>query len=443
MDIFKFYATNSRKRCFCKCLKFNGLQILSGAMIFVFSSKNVNLVNNNKHWLDLNIIVPTPAEWLSKSRHVLGLMSGTSLDGIDLVLAKFMFRSKYKVLFTIVGCEFYNFSTKIVPLLQMAIENNATTSEISYLNFALAYEYSKAVRKFLKKLDFPIDKVDAVGVHGQTVWHDARGEYSNSEIGHTLQLVSLPAMAAELGRIVVGDFRTKDVAKGGEGAPLVPIFDYYFLRSMIRSISALNIGGIANITYLPKKCKLNEVVAFDTGPGNVLINIACKKFFGKEFDNNGEIAKSGKVNNSLLKSLKSIPFIRKKPPKSTGRELFNEKLLNNVLFQKKHLSPEDIVATLAFYTCWSIAENIRNFAAGTEEIVVSGGGAENEYLIEQIQNLLPKVKITKSDSYGIPTKFKEALAFGFLAYLRLGNIPANLPSTTGARERVTLGVVAS
>lgn len=293
-------------------------------------------------------------------------------------------------------------------------------------------------------MNLELKSINAIGIHGQTVWHDtSRATQHQIKVPCSLQLGSIGFLSALTNLPVVGDFRSKDIALMGQGAPLVPIFDYYFLRSKKEDIIALNIGGIANITYLPKGCKTNKVIAFDTGPGNTLIDIATKKLFKKPFDKGGEIASQGQLNSSLIDELMKIEYVHRKPPKSTGRELFSETLLNKILAKakKERVDKYEVISSLSYYTAWSIVENIKHYANPVSKIIVSGGGALNNYLMNQLKLMLPETTIIASDEIGIPSSAKEALAFAFLAYLRLGNIKSNIPAATGAKKRTSLGVV--
>ncbi len=382
-------------------------------------------------------------DWFSHSRNIVGIMTGTSADGVDLILAKFIGSKSKKFLFSILGFKSFSFSNDLKGLIELAINNEAKTREIAVLNFELAYFFSYVVRSFLKSIEFPLSKVDAVAVHGQTVWHEPKSKSTTGK-GFTLQLVSLSALSQILKVPIVGDFRSKDVAIGGEGAPLVPIFDYEFLSSNEYDVITLNIGGIANIAYLPKKCKVKDVIAFDSGPGNTWIDGAMKILFGKNYDFAGETARQGKLNNKLFKKLKSIKYVRQKPPKSTGREEFSKEKLKEILefSQKNSIHNIDVITTLTHYTAWSIAENIIKFTNPRSQLIVSGGGSKNKFLIELLSQYLPESKVTLIDDYGIPSQVKEPLAFAFLGYLRLGGLPSNIPNVTGAKEKISLGIVA-
>lgn len=404
---------------------------------------------NSKHWLELsrifmrNYILPNPVDWFNVSRYVIGIMTGTSVDRVDIILAKFLGSKSKNFLFSIVSFDSYQFPDNLREQIEHAISNQARTRDIAQLNFELAFFFAKKINEFLIKIDFPKEKLDAIGVHGQTVWHEPKSS-NGSKRGFTLQLLSLSALAQLLQVPIVGDFRAKDVAAGGEGAPLVPIFDYEFLANVDKDVIAVNIGGIANITFLPKNVKLDKVVAFDTGPGNVWIDGAMKILFGKDYDNDGNIARKGNLSNLLFKKLKSISFVRRKPPKSTGREFFNISRLEEVIdyAKTKKIPNEDIITTLTHYTAWSISENIKLFANPVARIIVSGGGAKNSFILELLCQYLPQSEMLTSNDIGIPVEAKESLAFAFLAYLRIGGLPSNIPNVTGAREKISLGIIA-
>lgn len=406
------------------------------------------LVNNNQHWSEMNNNPNkwiNSKEWLSQPRDVVGIMTGTSVDGADIVLAKFSCNSFENFSFELIYNKKYNFPRNLKAKILKTINNQGNTREISKINFELSFFYYEIINNFLKDIDFDLKSIDAIGIHGQTVWHEiANREYKQAKISSSLQLGSLGCLSSLIGLPVIGDFRSKDIAIGGEGAPLIPIFDYYFFRSEHDNIIALNIGGIANITYLPRKCSKNDVVAFDTGPGNSLIDFAMKLLFHKPYDKGGKIASKGLCNAELINELKKIDFIYRKPPKSTGKELFSESLVKKIIekAKKKNLKKEDIITTFSYFTSWSIAENIKLFSNPNSKIIVSGGGARNLYLIMQLNLLLPKSEIILSDHYGIPIEARESLGFAFLAYLRLGNINSNLPSVTGAKKQTSLGIIA-
>lgn len=377
-------------------------------------------------------------EWLSKPRIVCGIMSGTSVDGIDTALVKFWQNGVRKHEFKLLAFECFTFSEKARDLIFKILKEPVKISEISELNFLLSKEYANAVVNLCNKNNLKLDKIDAVGVHGQTVWHEPKGNIPN-----TLQLCSISALSRKLNLKVVGDFRAADIADGGEGAPLVPIFDYEFLAEPNKNVIALNIGGMANITFLPSNNNKNDVLAFDTGPGNVLIDSYMQKHFNKDFDNRGFIASKGIINKSFLNKLKRIDFINKKPPKSTGRESFNYELISKIInsLDINRLMPNDIIATLSYFTSWSIAENINRFTNGADKIIISGGGSYNSFILKHLKAILPDCEIRVSDRIGIPSDAKEAICFAYLAYRTLGGLTSNIKGVTGAEREVVLGVI--
>ncbi|MCX7880696.1 MAG: anhydro-N-acetylmuramic acid kinase [Ignavibacteria bacterium] len=398
--------------------------------------------SQNQKWIG------SPEIWLSEPRTILGIMTGTSVDGADAVIAEFEYHpdnSNFPFKINRFVHKHFPLHKKLKQKIIQAINNNANTSEISFLNTYLAYYYAEIVKKMKYFYQPKLPKVDAVAVHGQTVWHSPLSKKQQSTIGHSLQLCSLPTLATLTNLPVVGDFRSKDIALGGQGAPIVPIFDYYFLRRKEENIITLNIGGIANVTILPKSCNIDNILAFDTGPGNSWIDLATNYLFGLPFDRDGKIAKSGALNPQLFNLLSKINYIRKKPPKSTGKELFGEKELKKYLeFSKRNsINRNDIITTLTHYTAWSIATNIEEYIKDTTTVIVSGGGALNMFLTELLRSYLPSN--TKLILYENGKKKyllgKEALAIAFLGYLRLGCIPSNFPSVTGAKQRTSLGIV--
>lgn len=353
---------------------------------------------------------------------IAGLMTGTSLDGIDVAVCDVDDN----------GVRLLSFATSpyseaTLDLVTLAMRGEASTQQLCDLPFALAADYASVI---------PTVGIDAVGIHGQTIWH-------NPPIS-TWQAGSGSALATRLGVPVVHDFRAADVAAGGQGAPLVPIFDWLMFRSTEVDRIALNIGGIANITLLPHDAQLDTLRAFDTGPGNILIDSAAKQTFGKRFDDGGSIAAAGRIIPAMLAHLKSLPFFALDPPKSTGRELFNDAFVTEMHRQFQHPSApsEDFVTTLTEVVAWSITDHIQRLQPTTQELVCSGGGVHNTFLMQRIAHYLPDVRIMTSDeAVNIPADAKEAMCFSYLTWLTLHGLPGNVPSVTGANRRVVLGSV--
>ncbi len=387
----------------------------------------------------------TPDSWLAEPRIICGLMSGTSLDGVDAAL----FRCTPSA-GAVPSLELLAFCTIPLPdelfeLTRGIINRTENVDALSLAHTAFSSVFADAVRAVCDQAGLPMQAVDAIGSHGQTVWHQpVAQEIDSLRVASTLQIGSPSALAQLTGIPVVADFRPADVAVGGQGAPLVPLFDYHFFAQPGRDVVALNIGGMANITLLPAGVDVSQVRAFDTGPGNVLIDLATLKFFGKRFDTNGSIARDGIVLPRLLDTLKKEPFVVQAPPKSTGRELFTKDYLDKALeYNYMSTQPaEDPVRTVTEFTAWSIAENIRLFGKPGSLVVASGGGTKNPVLMEALARELPQAEIVTSDALGIPSDAKEAICFAYLAYRTLGGLPGNVPSVTGAAREVTLGVVA-
>jgi anhydro-N-acetylmuramic acid kinase len=366
-------------------------------------------------------------------------MSGTSLDGIDVAICDF-YPINGRLRFELLAYDEVPYPSKIKNKIQDVINNKVTIKDISQLNFALAELYSNALIQLCEKKSVSLKSINSVGVHGQTVWHNPEEEYfCGMNVASTLQLGSISAMKEKLGINVIGDFRSADVALGGQGAPLVPIFDWEFIRSENENIACVNIGGISNITYLPQNCRIADILGFDCGPGNVLLDLSAKKYFDKSCDFNGDIAKTGNLIYELLEKLMGLPFIKCDIPKSTGRELFNEQFLSEM--QIHNYPPEDQLRTLTEFTAAALYKHIIELPSHIDKIYISGGGSKNSFLMERIRSILPqRIKITDTSAIGINSDAKEAICFSYLAYLHNQNLPGNVPSVTGSDKRAILGI---
>ena len=307
--------------------------------------------------------------------------------------------------------------------------------ELCVMNFHLGEVFAAAALNAIEKVGIKPSDVGTIGSHGQTVCHLPR--LATLQIGE-------PAVIAERTKITtVSDFRPRDIAAGGEGAPLIPYVDHLLFSSSEISRVVLNIGGIANVTYLPAGAKLEDIKAFDTGPGNMLLDGVVHRLTEGElsYDKDGLLAAKGRVHSGLLAELMRHPFIRKKPPKSTGRELFGDSFIEKIIdiAQKMGLNLEDLLATLTDFTAKSIIKNCRLFLGEFTELIVSGGGAKNRTLMHKLNTQLTGAKVTTSQDYGIPVEAKEALGFAILAYQTLNRRPNNVPAATGAKRAVVLG----
>lgn len=365
--------------------------------------------------------------------YYIGLMSGTSTDGVDSVLAEFTPNNQPKIISATSVSMPADLRTS---LLALNYPGNNELARAALASNQLADLYADAVNLTLSKANIKAAQIKAIGAHGQTVRH-------NPELGYTIQL-NAPARLAELCKIaVIADFRSRDIAAQGQGAPLVPAFHKSIFNNTHPTV-VLNLGGIANITALEPKS--DKVSGFDTGPANVLMDAWSFEKTGKPFDQDGMWAASGKVNETLLQHLlTSEPWLHLPPPKSTGRHLFNLEWLHNKLitmpgYSQSSLNDADIQATLLAFTARTVCDAINNYAPACEEIIVCGGGALNNALIHAITGLVkPGQAVTTSADYNIPVQLVEALAFAWLAYAWDQGIPANLPQVTGASGARLLG----
>jgi anhydro-N-acetylmuramic acid kinase len=347
---------------------------------------------------------------------IAGIMSGTSLDGIDVAIVDMK-----------VGATLVAFSSTPYPKATRArILSASTPADISRLNVELGELYAKAVLA-------TGEKIDLAGCHGQTIYHEGQGPHPN-----TLQIGEASVIAERLGVPVVSDFRTRDIAAGGKGAPLVPFVDLLLFTSPTLNRVALNIGGIANITILPRAAKPEQVIAFDTGPGNMVIDQLVERHTNgkKHFDRNGAIAASGHVNRPLLRSLLRDRYYKTKPPKTAGREQYGADFVERLI--ATGLPMEDLIATATALTAASIAAAV---PASTQELIAAGGGVHNRQLMAQLAAFLPNCRVTTTAEFNIDPDAKEAIAFAILAHRTWKHKTGNLPSATGARRAVILGKI--
>jgi anhydro-N-acetylmuramic acid kinase len=349
---------------------------------------------------------------------VAGIMSGTSLDGITVAAVDVRGRN-----WTLLEHVTVAYPRRLRERL-LAISNaEAHTGEIAYLHFALGEEYARALGRLESAYVL-------VGCHGQTVFHGK---------GCTLQLGEAQVIAERVQRPVVSNFRPRDIAAGGQGAPLVPFVDYRLFQHRRRTRVLLNIGGIANVTLLRAGGSADDVIAFDTGPGNMVIDqLAWVITKGKQtFDRGGRLAKQGKPNRTLLAQLLRDPYYRGRPPKSCGREQFGREFVASLLATQLPLP--DLIATASLLTPLTISDAVREYAP--DELIASGGGTMNPVIMDHLRGLLPGVLVSTTDDHGLPAEAKEAVAFAILAYETWHRRWSNLPSATGARRAVILGSI--
>jgi anhydro-N-acetylmuramic acid kinase len=358
-------------------------------------------------------------------------MSGTSLDGIDAALVEFKDNQQPIVLQT----HFLPYSQEIraqILALQHPTDNELETTAI--MGNTLARLYADAVAQLLMSAKLHSNQIIAIGCHGQTIRH--RPSFKDG-IGFTLQIGNA-ALLSELTHItVVSDFRSRDIAAGGQGAPLVPAFHKALFKHHKLNRAIINIGGIANITYL---ADTGDVVGFDSGPGNMLLDAWTKQHLNLDYDANGDWAKTGQIVEQLLTQMLADPYFALTPPKSTGRDLFNNAWLNTFLSDRQYL-PQDVARTLVALTAHSIYQALLDYCNHIDEVYLCGGGAHNTLLKNELQSLLAKVKIATTDNLGIGVDWLEAVAFAWLAKLCLNKETANLPVVTGAKGPRILGAI--
>jgi anhydro-N-acetylmuramic acid kinase len=369
-------------------------------------------------------------------------MSGTSVDGIDVAVVDIAGRGWSKKI-SPVALGAASFTAQVRKQI-LAVSNSEThVATLSRLHTVLGELYAEALMSVCEQRRVKLSSVDLIGCHGQTIFHDGAGtRFLGRKVATTLQIGDGSVVAERTGIPVVSDFRTRDVAAGGRGAPLVPYVDYFLFRHRKLGRVALNIGGIANITAIPPASKPEDVLAFDTGPGNMVIDaLAARHSKGKlRFDRDGRLAAKGKVDDSLLKVLLRLPYYRQHPPKTAGREQFGREYEERL--RGANLPPNDLIATATALTAASIAGGIERFVSPrmkVDELITSGGGIHNPRLMAYLAGFLPGVTIRTSDEFGIDSDAKEAIAFAILAHESWHRRPSNLPSATGAKRPVVLG----
>jgi len=378
---------------------------------------------------------------------VMGLMSGTSADGIDVALARIS-GIPPKLSLKLEGHYHVAFPALVrKAILNLANGSPATVAEISQLNFLLGEEFARAAISACKSWRVPLRKVSLIGSHGQTIYHQgAPSPFLNyPRLSSTLQIGEPSVIAERTGVTTIADFRPADMAAGGQGAPLVPFVDYLLYRHPKRNRAALNIGGIANVTVIPARAKPEDVVAFDTGPGNMIVDALVEKFtHGRShYDKDSQIALRGRLLPKLLTELMENPYLRRQPPKTAGREQFGQPCAQKILSwaKQRRAKPEDLVRTATIFTSLSIANAFQQFIlplVRIDELIVSGGGARNPLMMVYLSAILG-FSITFSGELGIKPEAKEALAFAILAYESYHGRANNLPSATGANHPAVLG----
>ena len=428
-----------------------------------------------------------PEQLSERSRRVVGLISGTSMDGIDAALVHISGPATQPRV-RLLAFETLPYEAAVrKSLLRIAAGEPATAGEISQLNFLLGELFAEAALGVCRKSHIPASGLEAIGSHGQTIYHHgAPTREGGRSIASTLQIAEPAVIAERTGAPVVADFRTADMAAGGQGAPLVPMVDYLLLRDLSRGTVALNIGGIANFTVIPAGAEPEQVFGFDTGPGNMIIDGLVRHFTKgqKTYDDGGEWAVKGQVIEPLLDEMLRFPFFAQQPPKSAGREQFGQPFIEQFFLARKPSTytakrnrvprepsdnrqstmgepgridhrqssignhpgarPEDLVRTATELTARTIADALERLVPGkiaVHRLIISGGGAHNNLLVARLGQLLPRLSVQRSSQMGLDVDAKEAIVFAVLADRTMHGLPGNLPGVTGARRPVLLGKI--
>ncbi len=353
---------------------------------------------------------------MNKERYI-GIMSGTSLDGVDVVLCEIDENTC-----TLVDSIEYPISLELKTDILNMIESKSTIEQVGQIDHRLGILFTQAVGALLIRDNIDASSITAIGLHGQTLWHQPEDRF-------TMQLGDPNILAAKTGISVVSDFRRKDVALGGQGAPFAPAFHEFIFKNINHAVSVVNIGGMANITVLDEK-----LIGYDTGCGNVLLDMWISEHQGNDYDYNGEWARSGTVDYTLLDSFMSDDFFAQAYPKSTGREKFNKAWLKDHLIGKTH-NPEDVQRTLVELTALSISNEVLRF--NRDIVLLCGGGAKNNFLVERIKALMPNIEVAIAQN----ADEIEAMTFAWLAYKRIHQEKVNLKDVTGASDNAVLGGV--
>jgi anhydro-N-acetylmuramic acid kinase len=383
--------------------------------------------------------------------NVAGVMSGTSADGVDVAIVRIAPRPRYtkRPMITLLAHEGFRYPAALRrPVLAGMNAPTTSTAELARLNWRLGLAYAEAVDATRKKHRLTID---LVGCHGQTVYHQGRaGGYAGRRFGCTWQLGEAAAIAAAIGVPVISNFRPADMLAGGQGAPLVPLLDYVRFADAKRGRVLQNIGGIGNLTAIPAGAGPGDVIAFDTGPGNMVIDALAQQLLGRPFDRNGALAARGQILEPVLRAALRHPFFRLTPPRSAGREQFGREYAVRFLASCRRMSrrPEDAIATATALTAASIAQSYERYVrasmkGASVDFIVSGGGAHNATLMAMLAERLEPLgcEITASSDHGLPVEAKEAAAFALLAWQTWHRLAGNVPSATGASRPVILGQV--
>lgn len=356
----------------------------------------------------------------------IGIMSGTSLDGVDVAIVDIN-NDNFKLLGFITVPYKEEIKNRI---LECSCLDKSNVQKICSLNVEVSYIYVEAIKEALNKFSVNINDVSFIAMHGQTIWHNPNN--MDGYFSSTLQIGDPSIVAYAFNKDVVSNFRTMDMAAGGSGAPLMPYAHYLMFKNENGAIGVQNIGGIGNITYIDN----DNIFAFDTGPGNMLIDGAMQLLYHKAYDEGGTIARRGNIIQPVIDYLMQDEYLSKPYPKSTGREKYSNEFLNNIISKAKQYTSnnDDIITTITAYTAETIIDQVNRFCKGIKKLVVAGGGANNEYILAYLKSKL-NIEVAKSNI----NDEMEAIGFAMLGYATINNMPSNVKAVTGARDNVILG----
>ncbi len=386
--------------------------------------------------------MPSIVQLNRKSRlRVAGLMSGTSVDGVDAAVVDIDAKGV-----TVLAFDTFAYPKAVrAEIFRLFDPETSRVDAICRLNFVIGEIFAEALVKLCRKGDVSIESIDLVGSHGQTIYHDPVGQpFRGRRVRSTLQIGEPSVIAERTGTTVVADFRPRDIAAGGQGAPLVPYADYALFADRKITRCVQNIGGIANLTFLPAGGSPEDVIAFDTGPGNMIIDrIVHLLTDGRtRFDAGGRLAARGRVDRTLLAELMGHPYFRRRPPKTTGREAFGVQFADELWRRHSGLDRHDLLATVTALTARSIAEAYRRFLPRQpDQVILCGGGARNGTLVGMVGDELAPARVVTTGDFGIDIDAKEAVSFAILAREAIRSRPNNVPSATGARHSTVLGKI--
>ena len=373
-------------------------------------------------------------------------MSGTSADGVSAVLVKISgnwINTKYKI----INHKTKPYSKRLKEeILQLSNPKTSTVDKICTMNYVIGEIFAETAKEIIQETAKEIDEIDYIASHGQTIHHMPKTTTQYKNIKSTLQIGEPSIIAEETGILTIADFRQKDIAAGGEGAPISAYADYIIFRSQKKNRAIQNIGGIANVTYLPKNAGIDQIIAYDTGPGNMIIDGLIRKITDnrRDYDKDGEMAAKGKINKELLNIMINHPYLKRRPPKTTGREEFGEGYVEKIFreAEKRRIKMEDLIATATKFTAKTIIKSYKEYLPNfPDQIILGGGGSYNKTLLKMIKEESRNVEIYTHEDFGIPAQAKEPLIMTILANETIHGHFNNVPNATGAKKKTIKGKI--